>query len=293
MLHHRLLGRVGLALALAAPGTAFATTGNAGCTVNIEQLGDTHVAGYNALMGGDYLEPIRMRLANPGQDGCTGTLRFRNMFGAARLKRAGGGTLAYLVVDQQSRTAVLFDPVTSTSNPITVSVPAHGAIELQPRLIVPGSQPGHSGYYSASLEVDFRPTGSLFDQAGTVSLSADVVPSAEANFVGYGRDATLDLGELTPGKTGTIGLQIRASTDVDVEISSQRRGMLANGATRIPYGMSVGGVPVDLSAKQTIEVALTNPIKGQTTPVGVTVGNFSDAPVGRYSDVVTFRISAR
>lgn len=280
-------------LAFAAPGVALADVGQTDCTLNIQQLGEAHIASYNALMGGEYIEPIRLRLNNPGATDCVGTLRFRNMLGAARLKRPGGGALAYTIVDEQSRSVVLFDPATSTINAIGVSVPAHRSVEIQPRLVVGGSQPGHSGNYSASLQVDFRPAGSLLDQAGTVSLSAQVVPSAQANFVGYGKNATLDLGELSPGKTGAIDLQIRASTDVDVEISSEQHGALVHGTTHIPYLMSVGGAPVDLSAKRTMAVALPDPIKGRTTPVAVTVGDFADAPVGRYSDIITFRISAR
>jgi hypothetical protein len=280
-------------LAAAAPGTAHAQALPVDCTVNVQQLGETHVSGYNALLGGEYVEPVRLRLVNPGDEACGGTLTIRNLFGAAALRSVGGATLDYIIVDQHNRSATLYDPSTNLSNAIPVVVPASGAVEIQPRLIVPGGQPGKSGYYVASLEADFRPAGSIIDQPGTLTLSVDITPSVEANFVGYGRNATLDLGELAPGVTGSIGLQIRASTDVDVEVSSRERGKLVHGDTAIPYDLSVDGAPVDLGTMRSMELGLPDSVRGRTIPVRVVVGDFSSAPAGDYRDVVTFRISAR
>lgn len=294
MTKHILTAKILFPLLLAFPGAAMAKPPAKECSVTVQQLGNAHIAPYNALVGSQYSEPIRLRLWNRGDTDCVGTLTIRNSFGDPALKRAGGGTMTYSIVDENNRSFVIFDPVTNTAQAIPVTVPANKSIELLPRFVVPGGQAGRAGLYSAIVEARFREDGTVDDELGDVSLKVNVQPSAQANFVGYGRDATLDLGELKPGTTGSIGLQIRASTDVDVEVSSQSRGKLMhNSGTGITYALTVDGAPVDLTAKQTRELALADSVRGQTVPIKVVVGDFDRAPVGHYRDVVTFRISAK
>jgi hypothetical protein len=284
-------------LALLAAMTAGAAAANPpgdGCSVTVQQLGETHVSPYNALQGGEYSEPIRLRLWNKGNQDCTGTVTLRNDFGSAILTRAGGGEFTYSIADEHDRSATIFDPATNTSEPVPVSIAPGKFVEIQPRFIVPGGQQGRAGHYATLLEAHFRQDGQVTDELGDVSLAVDVMPTAEANFVGYGRDATLDLGELAPGVSGSIGLQIRASADVDVEVSSQSHGnLLHTGGGAIPYTMTVDGQTVDFSGKDRRHLDLPNAVRGKTVPIDVLVGSFERAPVGQYGDVVTFRISAR
>lgn len=286
----------GSLVVLASIGIAGAAEANPpveGCNVTVQQLGETHVSPYNALLGGEYSEPIRLRLWNRGDQACTGTLAIRADFGTAALKRAGGGDLVYSIADERDRSATIFDPGTNTSQSVPVSIPAGQFVELQPRFVVPGGQEGRAGRYAVQLEAHFRQDGQVTDELGDVDLAVDVMPVAEANFVGYGREATLDLGELKPGVAGSIGLQIRASADVDVDVSSDSGGDLVHqGGGAIPYTMTVDGQAVDLSSQDRRHLDLGNPVRGKTVPIDVLVGAFERAPVGQYSDVVTFRISA-
>jgi hypothetical protein len=287
-------GSLALLAAIGIAGAAKANPPGDACSVTVQQLGETHVSPYNALQGGEYSEPIRLRLWNKGDQVCTGTMTIRNDFGSAALKRAGGGEMTYSIADEHDRSATIFDPGTNTAEPVPVSIPAGKSIEIQPRFVVPGGQQGRAGHYAAILEAHFRQDGQVTDELGDISLAVDVMPSAEANFVGYGREATLDLGELKPGVSGSIGLQIRASADVDVEVSSDSRGdLLHTGGGAIPYTMTVDGQAVDLSSADRRHLDLANSVRGKTVPVAVLVGAFERAPVGQYSDVVTFRISAR
>lgn len=287
------LGPLALMAAMTAGAAAANPPGDA-CKVTVQQLGETHVSPYNALQGGEYSQPIRLRLWNKGSQNCTGTVTLRNDFGSAILTRAGGGEFTYSIADEHNRSATIYDPATNTAVPVPVSIAAGKSIEIQPRFVVPGGQQGRAGHYATLLEAHFRQDGQVIDELGDVSLAVDVMPTAEANFVGYGRDATLDLGELRPGVAGSIGLQIRASADVDIEVSSEARGSLRHsGGAAIPYNMTVDGQAVDLSGKDRRHLDLPNAVRGKTLPIDVTVGSFERAPVGQYGDVVTFRISAR
>jgi hypothetical protein len=79
-----------------------------------------------------------------------------------------------------------------------------------------------------------------------------------------------------------------------VQVSSEARGGLVQTAgARIPNAITVDGMPVNLSAPSMLEIPLADSVRGQTMPVQVTVGDFENAPVGHYRDVVTFRISAK
>lgn len=294
MTKRNLFGWALFSIAIAVPGAALADPQGSGCAVTVQQLGDAHIAPYNALLQSEYVEPIRLRLWNRGDAACSGTLTIRNSFGKAGLVRAQGGTLNYAIVDERNRSFVIFDPLTNDPQPIPVTIPANRSIDVQPRFVVPGGQAGRAGRYASMLEARFREDGTVTDELGDVSLAVNVQPSAQANFVGYGENATLDLGELAPGKSGSIGLQVRASADVDIQVSSEARGKLVQtSGAGIPYAITVQGLPVDLSAPSTLDIALADSVRGQTMPVNVVVGDFQNAPVGRYRDVVTFRISAK
>jgi hypothetical protein len=177
---------------------------------------------------------------------------------------------------------------------IPVSVNAGATLEIQPRLLVPGSQPGRQGRYYATLLATVN-LGPDTDSAETeFNVSAQVQARAQANFVG-GRNAQLDLGELMPAVSQSINMQVRATADIDIEISSEHEGNLKqdSGSMLIPYSLTFANRMVNLSETSRFSLPLENGIRGQNLPVTVTVGQFSNAPVGDYGDVVTFTISAQ
>lgn len=286
---------VGAALALF-PAAAMADGGRDDCDVTIQELGESKVNGYNALAGGEYLEPIRIRLRNQGDDACTGSVTITRLIGGTRLDGPHSHALDYQIVDATIINRIVLDPVTNQSNAIPMTVPARGTIEIRPRLRVPGGQPGRSGRYDAVLEAKFRSADRKREDDTSFTVAAQVSPSAQANFVGFaqGGNARLNLGELAPNVTGSIGLQVRASSDVELRISSENDGHLTGqNGFRIPYRMTVAGQLLDLADPDQIDVDLQDSVRGHTLPVSVVVGTFNNAPVGRYGDVVTFRISAR
>jgi hypothetical protein len=281
-------------LLLVFPRAALAKPPEQDGSITVQQLGEAHIGAYDALNGGQYSEPIRLRLWNRGSTDCAGTLTIRNSFGNPTLIRSGGGRMNYVIVDEHNRSSVVFDPLTNRAQAIAVMIPANKSIDIQPRFVVPGDQGDRAGRYTTTVEARFRQDGSVDDELSDVALEVNVEPTVQANFVGYGTDATLDLGELKPGATGSIGLQIRGSADVDVDISSQSHGKLVQtGGAAIPYSLAVDGTQIDLTSTSSRQVNLADPARGRTVPINISVIDVDNAPVGYYRDVITFRISAK
>ncbi len=281
------------ATAMFASGPAYAAQ-PAGCDLIVQELGEAKINGYDALLGGDYLEPIRLRLRNRGNVVCNGILKIDRTGSFDRLSGPQSNYMDYVIVDPTNIGHVILDPISQQSQGIPVTINANSSIDVNPRLMVRGGQPGRQGRYYATLRarVDL---GSGENRAESqFNVSAQVQSRVQANFVG-GRNATLDLGELSPSVTRSIQMQVRSSADIDVTVTSENEGaLLQNGGSgNIPYSMTVDGRSIDLDNGSSFNVQIQNSIRGQSLPVVVTVGQFSNAPVGAYGDVVTFRISAR
>jgi hypothetical protein len=286
-----------MAIAIAAlllPSVAVARPRDGDCDLVVQELGEAKINHYDALSGGDYLEPIRLRLRNRGDTVCNGVLRITRTASFSQLDGPQAHFLDYAIVDPVNLGQVILDPLTQQAQGLPVTVGPNTTLEISPRLLVRGGQPGRQGRYFATLLATVQLGNDQNSVDREFNVSAQVQPRVQANFVG-GRNAKLDLGELAPGVTGTIAMQVRSSADIDVEISSENEGSLVLGRGRfaIPYSMTVDGRTVDLVNGTSFNMPLPNSIRGQALPVVVTVGQFTNAPVGEYGDVVTFRISGR
>lgn len=269
-------------------------TNDRGCELSLRELGEAKVNGYNALTGAAYLEQIRLSLRNRGDEPCVGVLQIERTASFDALKGPRNNELGYLIVAPENIRRILLDPISQRTQSLPVFVPAKSSVEIRPRLLVEGGQSARKGRYFATLQalVTLGRNGPVIDRE--FNVSAQVQSRVQANFVG-GRNARLNLGELEPNKQKRIKLQIRATSDVDLNISSENNGNLVKGkgAGEVPYTMSLDGRDIDLENGSQFDVALQNGIRGESLPVVVTVGEFSNAPVGRYQDVVTVTISAR
>jgi hypothetical protein len=275
---------------------AFAAPDRPACDVTIQELGEAKVNHYNALDGGDYLEPIRIRLRNKGDGTCVGAVKISRITGSPELIGPHGGKLTYTIVAENDLGRVVYDPATNIGSLIPVSIPGRATTEISPRLFVSGSQPGRAGRYAATLEASFVPAGNnLAADAAQFTVSAQVTPSVQANFVGSTnpQHAHLDLGELAPNKQGSISLQIRTSSEYQISFQSENRGNLKGPAeTFIPYSMTYAGRLIDLSRTDEQQFNPADPVRPQTNFITVVVGQFQRARSGTYVDQVTITISA-
>lgn len=273
------------------------------CDISIQTVGEARVDNYNALSREVKIEPIRLRLTNNGNRDCEGTIVFQRSDGDGRLVGPQNAALDYWIVDAGGFNNLLFDPGTSLQKSMPVQVKSGRTKEIRPRLFVHRGQEGISGIYRASIEAVFRPAGQPDDEERTtVRLSASVVPGVQANFVGVSRSngrggaSLLDLGEIEPGMRRSVGLQVRANTEVDVEVSSENRGRLVQrrrGGGSIGYQMNVGGEAVNLGSQSDVVLPASVGRRGRTSRIVIQVENFDNAPAGQYGDTILFRISAR
>ncbi len=266
------------------------------CDIELQELGEAKINHYNALEGGDYLEGIQLRLRNKGDESCSGQVRITRISGDPELSGPHGGKLAYTIVDQNDFGRVIYDPRTNSGNAIPVTIAGKSTLEIGPKLFVAGSQAGRSGRYVATLEAGFFSIGEVqAADTARLNVSAQVTASVQANFVGSTnpRNARLDLGELVPNKQGSIGLQVRSSSEYQITFRSENKGVLKGpSSSTIPYSLTYAGQLIDLTQRDMREISPSDPVRPSTNLINVTVGQFAGVRAGDYSDEVTITISA-
>lgn len=155
------------------------------------------------------------------------------------------------------------------------------------------------GDYSLPVRVQLRGVDQpLGPSTGTVALRS--IARAQINLAGTagsyesGSDAaTIDLGELTTGKTGRAFLQLRSNTAANLSFTSEHHGYLVSGASaaQIPYQLTFAGKRVDLSNTDRLSAETPATLRGSSFELGVTVGNVTGATAGRYSDNIVIDVS--
>lgn len=155
------------------------------------------------------------------------------------------------------------------------------------------------GEYTQSLRAAIAGGGADQVSAGVLTLRS--IARAQANLAGVagsfeaGSDAAvIDLGELKTGGTGHAFLQLRGNAAAHVSFRSENRGMLVNSAapqSAIRYGLTLAGIPVDLSAPTIRIVEPPVSLRGSSLELGVTVGDVTGALAGRYSDTISIDVS--
>ena len=293
------------------PATAWANAAGpaamaAPCQLSVTSAQSAPMRGYDALSRTDYVAQLDYIVRNVGTGSCVGSLAFEDPAGApGGLSGSGTQVLEFSLADPATITRPLWDSQTGTRAQLSVALTPGDTVTLRPHLVIARYQQARSGTYSRPLDLVFRevgPVGLGAEIRRSVTPAVRVRSSVQANFTGTdatasaGGMAGLDLGVLTPGLRRDLGLQLRANTDVDVQITSDNAGQLAHetvpGAA-IPYTLDLAGSRVDLSATQSIAVGAGLADTGRTAPITIEIGAFDRVPAGAYSDVVRVRVSAR
>jgi len=275
---------------------------HAECDLNISAAGDTVLQDYNSLDRDVPSERIRLFLYNAGSASCHGFLRFDGSGTDQRLVNTSGQALQYWIAAEHDFGQILFDGRSNLTRKILVALKPGIQTEISPNFIVRPGQRGRSGTYQSEIDVLFSYDDfSQPDHSLPITLTVNVIPSVQANFVGgasqaNGKNYTLDMGEISPGMARSLGLQLRANTTVDVEMSSENSGYLVhdeNPQSKIGYSIQLGSHRVDLSRNENMTLPSNLSPDGITNPVKVKINNFTRAEAGTYSDTVLVRISAR
>ena len=272
------------------------------CDIAIQDYSQYGQQRYDSLSRYDYVEPLELRLTHNGQGRCRGVLNFDIGVNTGQLTGANGDALNFLLLDGYSSNSVLFNPQTGQTNGLMVDLQAGQSVRLKPYFYIKRRQAGHSGTYTAPIDMVFTGQTPAETRRQTLDLSAHVKASVQANFTGVARLpgvaglSLLNLGEIAPGQVQRLGLQLRANSDVDVAFSSRHNGTMKNiqyDGEFLGYDMTIAGQPIDLSHQDAIVLGTAVSRNGVTAPVEITVENYDSAAAGVYFDIIEVRVSAR
>lgn len=158
---------------------------------------------------------------------------------------------------------------------------------------------GGDGLYQQTVAVGLRRRNSVIHEAERdVTLAINVRPSAVMGLTGtFQRQngvASINLGELSPGRTNDpVNLWVRGTRGYRVVVQSRNQGRLvqSSGDWAVPYAMSLGGVPIDLTNPAPFQSTPGPGLRNDTYPLVVTVGQTSGQRAGRYSDLLTLTLA--
>jgi len=281
---------------------ALAKNGGGKCDIHIQDHSRYAHNKYDSLSSYDYLEPLDIRVTHKGRGRCRGILNFERGASDGTLTGTNGDNLKFLLLDSYNTNAVLFNPQTGQTNGLYIDLKAGNSMRLKPYFHIQRRQPGQSGSYTAPIDMVFSAQKSSETRRQALNLRTKVKASVQANFTGVLRLpglsglSLLNLGNIQPGQTKRLGLQLRSNSDVDVTLSSRHNGSMKNvnyEGEFLRYDMIIGGQQIDLSDQDSLVLGASVSRNGITAPVDIIVENFDSAAAGRYVDVVEVRVSAR
>lgn len=130
----------------------------------------------------------------------------------------------------------------------------------------------------------------------TVSKAIDLsLVDTGAAFDSSAVSKTLNLGNLSTGKTGTVDLVLKFNAGFRVRLASQNAGKLkrAGGTQTLTYSLTIDGasVPLSTSTQTVLSGSGVSPAGGRRMPMVVTMGTVDPASVpGTYTDVLTLTV---
>ena len=285
--------------------TAFANTSGgvfSRCELAISEVSQHAHNKYDPLSNQDYVQTIELRIRNVGAKKCKGSLTFDTGAGTGKLQGSSGESLEYILLDEYNLRKVLFNPDRQAQNSVSLNLNPGRSTQFNPRLYISRSQSAASGKYETSIDAIYQSYGDLRQTRKAFHFGTHVGASVQANWVGVdrlgnnGHYGAVKLGELKPGLRRNLGLQLRSNSDVDVSISSQNQGSLANKSlsnTSIDYDFSIGGHNIDLSTTDDVLLPADLSRNGVTNSIEIALSDFSNVPAGRYGDVIHVRVAAR
>lgn len=269
------------------------------CDMTMTPVYSTWVIHYDPFNSGDPVGEFDFEYDNKGHTPCVGRL---TVVSTSDLRLLTSRTSAATVPYQLRDVTNLNDITPGSSANLTgkpTQVPSNGKSTGRVRFTAYPPSDVSAGVYTQNVRLRFvMPNGEVHAETN-VELELRVESSLVIGLAGEFRRvngmATLDLGQLT--QNGSVPLNakvyVRASSGYQVTVSSQNGGYLRHEQPewQIPYGLSVGGQIVNLSAPS----LLTSNGSGARTddyPLNISVSDVQAKRAGKYSDVLNFTVTA-
>lgn len=157
-----------------------------------------------------------------------------------------------------------------------------------------------SGTFAQNVTLEAQGEAFAVYGAARIPLALNVLPSARIGLAGaYTLDkgrAMVDLGELREGPASVpLNLRVQSIGTYEISVSSGNAGRLRLGSTdwTVPYSITVGGRPVNLSASDTVAGQTRGIHAREHLPIEFFIGDVSKRRSGVYSDIISISVTAR
>ncbi|MGO8780725.1 MAG: hypothetical protein ACLQKK_17730 [Rhodomicrobium sp.] len=266
---------------------------SAACLGKISQAAAPSSLSYNPFAVQNTLQAILVTIQNPGTQPCS----YQLTIPSASYPLQFGGKLSFGIAPAGAA------PAPQSTTPLTVltsQVKPGQAVRVPLALTIFSGQPAASGLLMGNVNFSLyaagaAPSQSPLDQV-QVPLSCAIPAIFEINIAGSGQYTSVDFGELAPGKSATVVLQMRATADYSLHFRSQNNGYLVRGGSnspgnsRISYGLTVDGLPIALSGPAFLQFKAR---AGETSRrFSFTIGEMANTMAGLYKDIITVRIAS-
>lgn len=273
--------------------------------------------GYDVFDATQYVQPVEIRVRKERGGTCSYAIGISEgssgLFDPRELVRRGQ-RLAYNLYDTSAQTNILMDLALGGTVIRGGFTDADARQETHTHTYywtIPAQQivPGSSGRYAD------RPTLRLYEEVNGVFAQrhtrrkrhrARAPRLVEISLVDVGApfnaadvSQTLDFGTFFEGQSLSFDLRARGNTGFRVSLESRNRGVMAHASlpSRVPYTLSVDGVPVDLGRRRPVRIASftgeTTDAEGEAYRIEVQVGSLAGTLGGRHRDSVTVTLTAR
>ncbi|MGN3975263.1 hypothetical protein [Tsuneonella sp. SYSU-LHT278] len=177
---------------------------------------------------------------------------------------------------------------------------ASGSHTVMYKLVATEADVSRSGTFTQNVTLEAQ-DASLRVLGGTpVLLGLEVLPSARIGLAGAYRisdgHALVSLGELRKGPA-PVPLQLRVNSTgrYDLDVTSLNGGNLRLGSSgwKVPYSIAIGGTKLNLSGTGRVSGPSDDGLTRAALPIHFVIGDVSDRPAGRYSDLISISVTAR
>ncbi|WP_242913985.1 hypothetical protein [Brevundimonas pishanensis] len=297
--YRKLIVSIAMALGLvAAAGQAQAQKTGGGCEADILGL-DEWIIRFDPNTGVNTSQQFDLQITNSGASGCSGRLRATSLASDPYLLPVvGTGRVRYQLTDVGNGNDITPNPADPLHG-AAIAVPKNGARPAPVRFSIDPGTTVAAGRYTQQVMIEYvSANGREVMATKPVTLILDVRSSILIGLTGrFTREnsvPTIDLGELTQSSRDPgVQVYVRSSGPYRMTVSSRNGGELRHDLPgwKINYGMRMGSQVIDLTRDHQIVVPQMK-VHADDYPLVFSIGDTSGRRAGRYSDIISFTVSA-